>query len=153
MSAAHFSFRLERLLAIRERAEAEAALAFAAARARADALRTTAAELQARREALRADLLPAVGATRDVGVAAIRILLLNELDARAATLVCEIATADVEAEERQREMSVRLRERRVLERLRERQLALWKIGEARREREQMDEAAQRRSGTTFVHHS
>ncbi|MHB1298134.1 MAG: flagellar export protein FliJ [Gemmatimonadaceae bacterium] len=143
MSADRFTFRLGRLLSMRERHEADAAVAFATASGHAAALHDSRAALLAQQVEVRANLLPAEGGTQTVGNSRLRELLLEALDVRATGLAGEIAAADAQTVERRQALSECLRDRRVLEKLRERQQESWRVEAARRERDIMDEAAQR----------
>lgn len=141
--SARFVFRLQRLLALRERRESDAAVALVTARAHLDALHAAQADLESRRAGIREGLLPATGATGTVASYQLRALLLDELEARGLTLACAIAEAESDVAQRHEELNHRHRDRRVLERLRERQHTLAEGEGARVDRVAMDEVAQR----------
>lgn len=143
MSADRFTFRLGRLLSLRERKERDAGAAYSAARARVESLRSAREEVLERRDAARARLLPPPGVRAMPGDAQAMQLLIDQAEARMRWLDQVVQEAETEAETRRAELGLRLRERRVLERLRERQKDTWREDSDRRARDTMDAVALR----------
>ncbi|MBA4070799.1 MAG: hypothetical protein C0497_03045 [Gemmatimonas sp.] len=145
MSTGRFTFRLQRLLALRQMAENAASVTLGSARAAASAIHATQTALSARRAVARDTVFPSAGATRGVAELTRAALLVERIDGH----VVEADKAARGADERVRDSLARLGERvqarRMLERLRERHLAEWTLGVERHEREVMDSLARRPS--------
>ena len=147
MSTDRFTFRLQRLLALRQMAERAASVTLGSAQAAASEARATQMKLAARRADARGAMLPPSGTERGVAELRRALFFVDQLDAH----VVEAGKTTDGADQRVRDSRVRLGERvqarRILERLRERQFAEWSTGVERHEREAMDGMARRPSGT------
>lgn len=147
MSDDHFTFRLGRLLSLRERREEEAAIALATAQEQADRLRRALADLRDGRAAARAQLFPNAGADGRLGDGQAVHQLLEYTDARCANVAAALIEAEAEVETRRQSLATAMAERRALERLRERQQDEWRSDVERRARAAMDAVALRMAST------
>lgn len=139
-----FKFRLQRLLDLRQKREQEAAGAVAAARNAAEAAAQKQAELAARRDQTRQELLPAQGETVRVGQLHEIAYLVRALDDHVATAQKASQAAERVVQEKMTELSDAMRDRRVLDRLKDRRTVEWRTEDARQEREVMDAIARTR---------
>jgi len=153
MSAARFTFRLARVLALRERKADEAAAAFGASEAKVRQLQSAQEEVLANREAARDELVPRAGTAVRTGDMRAVQLLADQAEARAAWLRAAVAEAEAEAAARRQTLAERVRDRRVLERLRERLGDDWREDADRRARSAMDEVATRLAMATMTNRS
>lgn len=145
MTAGRFTFRLQRLLALRQMAENAASVTLGSARAAASTAHAAQTALSARRAATRGAVFPSAGTARGVAELTRATVLLERIDG----YVVEADKAASRADERVRDSLARLGERvqarRMLERLRERHFTEWSVGVERQEREVMDGLARRPS--------
>ena len=144
MTAPHFRFPLQRLLALREKAEQAAATELASARTAEHAARTANDALEARRAEARAALLPHPGRERSVSELSMVAFLVAQLDCSVAWAAEKVSAAEQAVLHRQGKLGESVRDRRVLGRLRDRQLAGWRIGIERDERTVMDDIGRAR---------
>lgn len=138
-----FSFRLNRLLSLRERAQDRAATQLAEAsaqHARIDIARAEAAGIAA---GARAQMRGDRGEQHGAGEYAALQWLSECADIRVAALQQELVAAEAEADRCRHELMLRTRERRVLERLREKQAEHWREDSGRRAQLVMDDVALR----------
>lgn len=133
-----FSFRLQRVLELREKKEQAMATQAAAARAQADAARTAREALEHIRAAGRERMheahaaLPSVGELQQMG------LVLEALDTRVAQASTTHAAAEQAARTAQEQLTEAFRDRRVLDRLKEKQQHAWKAEAVRQDLATMD---------------
>mgnify|MGYP002777087862 CR=1 FL=1 len=136
-----FSFRLQRVLELREKKEQAMATQAAAARAQADAARAAREALEHIRAAGRERLheahareaqLPSVGELQQMG------LVLEALDTRVAQASTTHAAAEQAARTAQEQLTEAFRDRRVLDRLKEKQQHAWKAEAVRQDLATMD---------------
>lgn len=136
-----FSFRLQRVLELREKKEQAAAAQAAAARTQADAAKAAREALETIRAAGRERMheahgrmtqLPSVGELRQMGV------VLEALDTRVAQASTTHAAAEQTARAAQEQLAAAFRERRVLDRLKEKQQVAWQAEAIRQDLADMD---------------
>lgn len=136
-----FSFRLQRVLELREKKEQAMASQAAAARAQADAARAAREALEHVRAAgrermqevhVREAQLPSVGELQQMG------LVLEALDTRVAQASTTHAAAEQAARAAQEQLAAAFRDRRVLDRLKEKQQHAWKAEAVRQDLATMD---------------
>ena len=145
MTAPRFRFSLQRILALRERAEHEAALALASAMHAEETAREAQAAAEARRAAGHDAMRPS---SRDgaVTVGELRAIaaLVQGLDVQANTAgeIAKQATTRVSMQHRG--FSDAVRERQTLDRLRSHKEEAWRIEASREDRVIMDEIARAR---------
>lgn len=141
-----FSFRLEKVLELRRRAEQEMAAKLARARNEAEAARQAMLALQDARSAGLDQLARAHGAGSSVGQLQNLQYVLDHI----GHLIDEARTATRAAEENVNaailDMNRARRERRILDRLRERDFESWQLEQQRAEQKILDEAALVRHG-------
>lgn len=145
MSKDRFTFRLSRLLSIRERKEADAAVAYNVAREEVDTLRTSRDKAAAEVDAARQTRLPRQGTTQNVGDARSMELLIDQINRNLNWIDDEIENAEEISEAKLKTLSECLRDRRILERLRDRKQDQWTVESQRHAREVMDSVAMRMS--------
>lgn len=136
-----FSFRLQRVLELREKKEQAMASQAAAARAQADAARAAREALEHVRAAGRERMhevhareaqLPSVGELQQMG------LVLEALDTRVAQASTTHAAAEQVARAAQEQLAEAFRDRRVLDRLKEKQQHAWQAEAVRQDLAAMD---------------
>jgi flagellar export protein FliJ len=144
MTHGRFRFPLQRLLAIRKKAEDEASVELAIARgAEADALLARTA-LDTQRAEARDALMPTPGSNRAVSELRHVTLIIDQIDNRAVRASEDIVKAQEEVREHEAQLGERLKDRRVLDRLRDRQQAAWQVVDGQMDRELMDTLARAR---------
>ena len=144
MTAPRFRFSLQRILALRERAEHDAALSLSSAM-QAEAIAQEAnAEAERRRAAGHDAMRPTQGGECNVGELRALAALVQGLDGQ-ATAARDAADQAVlrEADER-RGLADRVRERQTMERLRAHKEEVWRMQASRDDRAIMDEIARAR---------
>jgi flagellar FliJ protein len=144
MTSPRFRFPLQRLLAMRKKAEDEAAIALATAHNVEDAARRDKDALDVRRAEARDAVLPQPGTAKSVAELRQAAFFVEQLDGSLVSARDAIAAAERSVQEQQWRLRERVRDRRVLYRLRERQLEDWKVVDARAERDVMDGIARTR---------
>jgi flagellar FliJ protein len=144
MSKDRFSFRMQRLLTLREKAERQAAIDLATAQAAHASARTAADVIDAQRAAAREAARTPLGEARTVSAIRQAAILLEQLDGRQMQADALVRSADEQVHARVGVLGERVRERRVLDRLRDRQHDEWRTDADRRERELMDGLARSR---------
>ena len=144
MTQARFKFPLERLLAIRKKAEEEASIELAVARGAEDDARTVRDDLAAQRDVAREALLPTPGSNRAVSELRSVALIIDQIDSRAVRASEEVMKAQEGVKQHETQLGERLKDRRVLDRLRDRQLAAWQVLDGQVDRELMDTLARAR---------
>jgi len=136
-----FTFRLQRLLELREQREQAVARSLADAERSAEAARAARGALQAVRAANAEQLMSAYPASRTVGDFRHLGYVLDQLDHRIDAAAATVATAEGEVRHAQGALTDAFRERRVLDRLRERHLDVWKAASVQLDRQLMDDIA------------
>jgi flagellar FliJ protein len=144
MSPDRFSFRMQRLLTLREKAERQAAIDLATAQAAHTRAQSAADAVSHLRTAARNAARTPLGEARAVGTLRQAALLLEQLDGRQAHADALAHAAGEQVQARVTTLGERVRDRRVLDRLRERQHDEWRTDAERRERELMDGLARSR---------
>jgi flagellar export protein FliJ len=138
VSGGRFTFRLERLLALRLMAERAAAISLGSAQAVATAAHAARTLIAGRRAGARAAMLPEPGAERSVAELRQAAFLTEQIDRHLAHASRSTSTADQHARDAHERLDERVTERRILERLRERHHSEWSVDAERREREAAD---------------
>jgi flagellar FliJ protein len=136
-----FTFRLQRLLELREQREQAVARSLADARRSAEAARAARGALQAVRAANAEQLMSAHSAGRTVGDVRQLGYVLDQLDHRIDAAATTVATAEGVVRHAQGALTDAFRERRVLDRLRERHLDVWRATSVQLDRQLMDDIA------------
>ena len=139
MSRARFEFRLERVRALRERAEQEATEHLAAAMAERERWAQRLAEAGVRLDAARAAQLGAAGTSIGEMLAHQAFIERSEREHAAAEL--DLSRQDAEVDARRVALQHAARERQVLEQLKEKQETAHRREAERRENEKLDELA------------
>ncbi len=134
-----FTFRLQRLLEIRQRAEREVATRLVGANDAAEAARRTRSELASVRDAGRERLL--VPQASPVGMLHNLSFVLARLDERLDAASSNVNAAEETVAEAEGDLREAFRARRILDRLRERQHEEWKLSAANVDRATMDAIA------------
>lgn len=138
---ARFTFRLQRVLEMRERHEEAAQLRLAAEAAEADAARAMVSELAAVRAA-GADALTAAQATpTSVGHLRAFAFAIEQMDVRLAMAGEEASAANERVTAAQGALVEAFQARHAISRLRERAHEAWRIDSTAAEQRQMDELA------------
>lgn len=145
MSAGRFTFRLQRLLALRQMAEDAASVTLGAARTAANAAHATQAALSSRRADARGAMFPSAGTVRGVAELTRAAFLVERIDGHVAEADKAARGADARVHDSLARLGERVQARRMLERLRERHFAEWSLIVDRHEREVMDSLARRQS--------
>ncbi|MHB1310454.1 MAG: flagellar export protein FliJ [Gemmatimonadaceae bacterium] len=138
MSTGRFTFRLQRLLGLRQMAERAAAISLGAAQQVASTAHAAEARVAGQRAGARAAMLPASGSTQRVAELCHAAFLMEQLDAHVVNAGANAVAADATVRETRDRLGTRVKERRILERLRERHVAEWSLHTERQERELMD---------------
>jgi flagellar export protein FliJ len=146
VTANRFTFRLQRLLALRQMAERAAAIALGTAQAVAAEAHAAEESLARRRASAREAMLPHPGTERRVADLRQVAFLVEQIDARALNAGKTAKVADRNVQDTRERLGARVQERRILERLRERHLVEWSRGTERLEREMMDGIARPAAG-------
>lgn len=140
-STTRFSFRLQRVLDLRQQHEqAVAGRLGAAAEAAADA-RSAMEALAAVRRASGSDLARAHGTATTVGSLTQKERLNASLDAHLRVAEQEVASRDAEVDVVRHELHDAMQARRIISRLRERREDEWRVTRSRADRSAMDALA------------
>ncbi len=151
MSSDRFTFRLERLLSLRQKAEEVAAIALAEARNAETAAHEAKAALEMHRVRTQESLTLRAGDTSTVATLRQVALLMEDADRRIAQADELLTACRTTMLARRDVLNAAVQERRVLGRLKERALDTWQQAAARSEQITMDEFAQtRRNGTDIA---
>lgn len=140
-STSRFSFRLQRVLDLRQQHEqAVAGRLGAASEAAADA-RAAMDALAAVRQASGADLARAHGAATPVGALHQKERLIASLDAHLDVAEQELASREAHVEVVRDELNSAMQARRIISRLREKREDEWRVSRTRADRTAMDALA------------
>ncbi len=139
-----YSFRLQRLLDLRQMKEREAAGSAAAARAAAETADAHEAGITALRDTTRQEMLPAPGQTVRVADLHEVVFLVKALDGHVEDAKQASLAAERKVQEKQAALGVAMQHRRILDRLKERRADEWRVDDTRQERDVMDEIARGR---------
>lgn len=143
---APFRFRLDTVLALRERQEKDSAAGLAQARRDADAAATARQHLQSALEAGRGRLAAAHGAGGPAGHLHNLALVLGTVGDQLRDADQRCLEADQKVTESMREYHEAFQQRRTLENLRTQKLEAWQSEQARDDQKTMDELALTRHG-------
>ena len=146
MSTRRFSFRLQRLLALRQMAERAAAVSLGSSQAMASEAHVAEERLAARRSDARAGMFPPRGAARHVGEVLQAARFVEQIDVQLEHAGSAAQQADARVRDTRLHLGERVRERRILERLRDRHFAVWANDVEHEEREIMDGIARPPAG-------
>lgn len=138
MSTGRFTFRLQRLLALRRMAERAAAISLGSAQQVASTAQAAVTQIAGQRAAARAAMLPTSGSTQRVAELCHAVFLAEQLDAHVVDAGAKVIAADAKVRDTRDRLGARVKERRILERLRERHFAEWSLHTERHERDLMD---------------
>lgn len=141
-----FRFRLDPVLALRERQEKDSAVGLARARQDQDAARQARADLETAVEAGRSLLARAHGAGGPAGHLQNLALVVGTVGDRLRHADERCREAEERVVESMKEFHHAFRQRRTLEQLRERRLEAWHTEQAKGEQKTMDEVALTRHG-------
>ncbi|NBW64195.1 flagellar export protein FliJ [bacterium] len=151
MSSDRFTFRLERLLSLRQKAEEVAGIALAEARNAETAAHEAKSALEMHRVRTQESLTLRAGDTSTVATLRQVALLMEDADRRIAQADERLMACRTTMLARRDALNAAVQERRVLGRLKERALDSWQQAAARSEQVTMDEFAQtRRNGTDIA---
>lgn len=139
-----YSFRLQRLLDLRQKKEREAAGIVETARALAADAGLHRDNVTTLRDAARQEMLPAPGQTVRVAELHEVVFRVKALDDQVAGATEATTAAERSVQEKLAALGVAMQRRRVLDRLKERRTTEWRVEEARQERDVMDEIARSR---------
>jgi flagellar FliJ protein len=143
-----FSFRLQRILELREKAEQAKAQALVSAQNAADTARSTRDSLATLHEESRSAIAqaqtaePRIGHLQQLGYA------LQSLDARLESASEEVDVADGAVANARELLEAAARDRRALDRLKDRHAEQWRNDETQKDRLHMDEIALARFSRT-----
>jgi flagellar FliJ protein len=141
VSQGRFTFRLQRLLALRQMAERAAMTALASAESAANQAQAARQWIAARRAKARAALSTPIGMDRRIAELRNAAFLVEQLDAHVEHADRAMTAANEQVRASRVRLAERVRERRILERLRDRQVAEWSLAVEREERAIMDAIA------------
>ncbi|MBI2795785.1 MAG: flagellar FliJ family protein [Gemmatimonadetes bacterium] len=144
MTAPRFRFSLQRILALRARAEHEAALALSAAMQAEEAARRARTEAEARRAAGHDAVRPSTRGDCTVGEMRALGALVQGLEGQAAAAGEAAEQAAQRLSGERRGFADAVRERQSMERLRSHKEELWRLEASREDRAIMDEIARAR---------
>lgn len=136
-----FSFRLQRVLDLKEKVEQEKASELARAQAQSDQAQEALAALAAVRAAGAQQLAAAHGSHLTVGQLQNLGFVLGQIDAQVTRASDDADSAASAVRGAQAELTTALQQRRVLDRLRERQLDQWQHAESHADLQAMDDLA------------
>lgn len=141
MSTKPFAFRLERVRALRERAEDEAKQHLAAAMAERERWAQRLGEARSRLHEARAAQLGAAGALPSMGEMLAHQAFLERSEREYAAAELELSRQDAEVDARRAALQHAARQHQVLEQLSDKHEAEHRRGAERREHEKLDELA------------
>ena len=151
MKSDRFTFRLERLLSLRQKAEEAAAIALAEARNAETAAHEAKAALAMHRVRTQESLTLRAGDSSTVASLRQVAMLVEDADRRIAHADERLTACHSTTLARREVLNAAIQERRVLGRLKERALDSWQQAAARSEQVTMDEFAHtRRDGTEIA---
>ncbi|MBI2406722.1 MAG: flagellar FliJ family protein [Gemmatimonadetes bacterium] len=139
-----FRFSLDRLLALRQRAQQDAAVQTARAQALLTEAEGSRDDVAAQCDAARARMQPAVDVEAHVAVLRQAAIVRDSLQQHLEVSQVVVATRSREMHQQLAQLHARTRDTRVLERLRDRQHEAWQVEAARIEQVTMDGIAQAR---------
>ena len=141
-----FTFRLQRVLDLREQAEQARARALASVQAAATQARQAQATLEALHQTSRTQLQAATGQAPRVGHLQQLGTTLGAIEVRIEQAVELVQAAEADVQQARQQLEAAARDRRVLTRLRERHIEHWRANEVQKDRRQMDDVALARFG-------
>lgn len=141
MTGPRFSFRLQQVLDLRERAEQAAATRVAAAAERAQRARDAHAALAAVRTAGAQEIEKAHAHAPTVGQLSNLAFVLDRIDQQLAASEGQVQAADAGMHAAQQDLTVAFQARHVIDRLREKHHDEWRTEATQTDRRLMDELA------------
>ncbi len=136
-----FSFRLQKVLELKEKSEQVAATRLARAQDRADEARTALEALAAVRTAGTARLAAAHGESPTVGQLRNFSFVLEQIDQQVTRAADAATTAESGVVDAQAQLTAAHQARRVLDRLRDKKKDEWQIAETQSDLQSMDDLA------------